>query len=153
MPLRARDGAGAIAFLGSPFATNEESYLLQRLARDVAGSPHLDYTAGPLNRPVARAAAAAFGTETLPADLVDIPTKAKTILVIADDLEQSHNVAALRIKDAIDPRKLPLREPARLIVVTPRAGELCDFAEPFGGVWLQPAPGHEPSALAALARL
>ena len=151
--VREQHGAGAIAFLGSPLATNEENYLVQRLAREVVGSPHLDFSAGPVQRAAARATAAAFGDEALPADLLDIPTKAKTILVIADDLEQSHNVAALRIKDAIDPRKLPLREPARLIVVTPRAGELCDFAEPYGGVWLQPTPGHEPSALAALARL
>ncbi|MCH7726319.1 MAG: right-handed parallel beta-helix repeat-containing protein, partial [Planctomycetes bacterium] len=56
----------------------------------------------------AQATAAAFGDEALPADLLDIPTEAKTILVVADDLEESHNVAALRIKDAVDPRKLPL---------------------------------------------
>ena len=151
--LREQHGAAAIAFLGSPFATNEENYLLQRLARDVVGSPNVDFTAGPLNRAVTRAAADAFGTEKLSADLVDIPTKAKTILVVADDLEESHNVAALRIKDAVDPRKLPLREPARLVVVSSRRGELCDFADPYGGVWLQPEPGHEGAALAALARL
>ena len=62
----------------------------------------------------ADAASAAFGTERLPSDLTDIPKNAKTILVIADDLEESHNVAALRIKDAVDPKKLPAREPARL---------------------------------------
>ncbi|MCH8993646.1 MAG: molybdopterin-dependent oxidoreductase [Chloroflexi bacterium] len=151
--IRQEHGGDAIAFLGSPLGTNEENYLVQRLARDVVGSPHLDFSAGPVNRAVALATAAAFGTEALPADLLDIPTKAKTILVVADDLEESHNIAALRIKDAVDPRKLPLREPARLIVVSPRWGELCDFAEPFGGVWLQPEPGQEPAALAALARL
>ena len=151
--IRERDGATAIAFLGSPLATNEENYLLQRLARDVFGSPHLDFSSGPLNSAVAQATAAAFGDEALPADLTDIPSRAMTIVVVADDLEESHNVAALRIKDAVDPKKLPLREPARLIVVSPRRGELCDFAEPFGGVWLQPEPGHEMSALAALARL
>ena len=151
--IRSQHGAGSIAFLGSPLATNEENYLVQRLAREVVGSPHIDFSAGPVNRAAAKATAAAFGDEALPADLTDIPTKAKTIVVIADDLEQSHNVAALRIKDAVDPRKLPLREPARLIVISSRWGELCDFAEPYGGVWLQPAPGHESTALAALARL
>jgi len=146
-------GAAAIAFLASPVATNEESYLLQRLAREVVGSPHIDSTAGPVNRAVAAAIAGAFGTEALPADLTDIPAKAMTILVVADDLEESHNIAALRIKDAVDPKKLPLRPPAKLIVVSPRWGELCDFADPFGGVWLRPEPGLQPSALAALARL
>jgi predicted molibdopterin-dependent oxidoreductase YjgC len=151
--IREQHGPGAIAFLGSPMATNEENYLVQRLAREVVGSPHIDFTAGPVNRAVARAVEGAFGTDRLPADLVDIRTKAKTVLVVADDLEESHNIAALRIKDAIDPRKLPLRERACLVVIASRWGELCDFAEPFGGVWLQPAPGQEPGALAALARL
>ena len=146
-------GAKAVAFLGSPLATNEENYLVGRLARDVVGTPHLDFSAGPVNRGVARAVEAAFGTDRLPADLVAIREMAKMVLVVADDLEESHNIAALRIKDAVDPRKLPLREPARLVVVASRWGELCDFAEPFGGVWLQPAPGQEPAALAALARL
>jgi predicted molibdopterin-dependent oxidoreductase YjgC len=146
-------GASAIACLGGATATNEESYLLQRFAREVIGSPHIDSTAGPVNRAVARAIAESFGSETLPADLTDIPSKAKTILVVADDLEESHNIAALRIKDAVDPKKVPLRPPSRLIVVSPRWGELCDFADPFGGVWLRPSPGLQPSALAALARL
>jgi predicted molibdopterin-dependent oxidoreductase YjgC len=146
-------GAGAIGFLGAPFATNEELFLLQRIAREVAGSPHIDTTAGPVNRAVTKTVAGAFGTERLPADLTNIPTKAKTILVVADDLEEANNVASVRIKDAIDPRKLPRREPAKLIVIANRWGELCDFAEPHGGVWLQPEPGREPAALGALATL
>ncbi|MEX2158370.1 MAG: molybdopterin-dependent oxidoreductase [Dehalococcoidia bacterium] len=151
--VREQHGADAIAFLGSPVATNEENYLVQRIAREVVGTPHIDFSTGPLNRAVARAVAGAFGTEQLPADLVDIPQSARTIVVVADDLEETHNVAALRIKDAVDPRKLPKRAPAKLIVVSSRWGELCDFAEPFGGVWLQPEPGREPAVLAALAKL
>jgi predicted molibdopterin-dependent oxidoreductase YjgC len=151
--VRQEHGAGSIAFLGSPLAPNEENYLVQRVAREVVGSSHIDFSAGPVNRAVDRVTAAAFGTETLPADLTAIPAEAKTIVVVADDLEESHNVAALRIKDAVDPKKLPVREPARLIVVTPRRGVLCDFADPLGGVWLQPEPGQEPAALAALGRL
>ncbi|HEY8173476.1 MAG TPA: molybdopterin-dependent oxidoreductase, partial [Dehalococcoidia bacterium] len=144
-------GANSIAVLGSPWATNEENYLARRLAQDVLGTPNIDFAAGPVNRAVANAVEAAFGTRALPSDLVDIRTDAKTILVVADDLEESHNVAALRIKDAVDPRKLPKRDPARLIVVSPRWGELCDFTDAFGGVWLQPAPGQEAATLAALA--
>ncbi len=149
--IREQHGAASIAFLGSPFATNEENYLVRKLA-DVVGTPNLDFTAGPVNQAAMNAARAAFGVDRLPADLTDIPTKAKTILVIADDLEETHNVAALRIKDAVDPKKLPVREPARLIVVSSRRGELCDFAEPYGGVWLQAAPGQEAAVVAALAK-
>ena len=122
--VREAHGATSIALLGSPFITNEENYLVRLIAREVLNTPHLDFSAGPLNNASASAAVAAFGTERLPADLTDIPTNAKTILVIADDLEESHNVAALRITDAVDPQKLPLREPARLSVVSARRGEL-----------------------------
>jgi predicted molibdopterin-dependent oxidoreductase YjgC len=144
-------GGEAIAFLGSPIATNEENYLLQRLAREVAGSPNVDFSQGPVNRAVANAVAAAFGDEALPSNLADIPSKAKTIVVIADDLEESHNIASLRIKDAVEPRKLPLREPARLIVFSPKRSELCDFAEPYGGVWLRPEVGQEAQMLGEIA--
>jgi NADH dehydrogenase/NADH:ubiquinone oxidoreductase subunit G len=41
--LRERDGPGAIAVLGSAQNTNEELWLLQRLAREVLGTPHIDH--------------------------------------------------------------------------------------------------------------
>ncbi len=41
--VRDRDGASAIAVLGSAQNTNEELWLLQRLARDVIGTPHIDH--------------------------------------------------------------------------------------------------------------
>jgi predicted molibdopterin-dependent oxidoreductase YjgC len=67
--------------------------------------------------------------------------RSKTILVVADDLESSHNVAALRVKDAV------VRNKARLIVVSPFWGELNDFAD----VVVQPAAGDVASTVAALA--
>jgi predicted molibdopterin-dependent oxidoreductase YjgC len=68
--------------------------------------------------------------------------QSKTILVVADDLEASHNVAAVRIKDAV------VRENSRLVVVSSLWGELNDFAE----VWVRPYPGDEALAVAAIAR-
>jgi NADH-quinone oxidoreductase subunit G len=41
--VRERRGAGAIGVIGSPESTNEELWLLQRLAREVLGTPHLDH--------------------------------------------------------------------------------------------------------------
>jgi predicted molibdopterin-dependent oxidoreductase YjgC len=138
--IREEHGPEAIAFLGSPFATNEENYLLQKLARAVVGSNNVGSTGGAVVDAVAQSLRRAFGSEVLPADMTDL-AKAKTILVVADDLESSHNVACLRVKDAV------VNGGARLVVVTPRWGELCDFAQ----VWLRPNPGQEAQALAALA--
>lgn len=132
-------GPQAIAFLGSPFASNEENYLLGKIARAITGTNNLDSSLGAVASAAAEGLRQAFGSEVLPASMASIAA-AKTLLVVADDLESSHQVAALRAKDAV------VRNGARLIVVSPVWGELCDFAE----VWVQPAPGCEASALAAL---
>jgi formate dehydrogenase alpha subunit len=139
--VREAHGPEAIGFLGSPLMTNEENYLLAKLARAVVGSPNLDSTAGPVARAALAALREAFGSPVLPSDLTQLP-RARTLLVVADDLESSHNVASMRVKDAV------IREGARLIVVAPKYGELCDFAT----VWLRPAPGQQAAALVALLR-
>jgi len=141
--IRQRHGPAAIAFLGSPFLTNEENYLVQKLAREVVGTPHIDFSQGAVNRAVAGAVEAAFGTEALPADMTTV-ARSKWVLIVADDLESSHNIALLRCKDAV------VRNGATLVLVSPLRGEAADFAEPHGGVWLRPRPGGEAAVLAAL---
>ncbi|MDO8614652.1 MAG: molybdopterin-dependent oxidoreductase [Dehalococcoidia bacterium] len=137
--VRERHGPQAIGFLGSPLATNEENYLVSKIARVVAGTNNVDSSAGPVVRAAAAGLRAAFGSAVLPADMLRL-AQSKTILAVAPDLESSHNVAALRIKDAV------VRNNARLIVISALRGELNDFAD----VWIQPAPGDEAAAAAAL---
>lgn len=146
----AKHGAGAVAVLGSPFNTNEENYLAQKLARDVIGTPHVDFSGGAPDRAAAAAIEAAFATAALPADMARI-AESDVVFVIADDLESSHNVAALRVKDAIVGNPLEPRD-GRLVLVSHLWGELADFAEPYGGTWLQPKPGAEAATVDALAR-
>jgi predicted molibdopterin-dependent oxidoreductase YjgC len=146
-----RHGAGSVAVLGSPFNTNEENYLAQKLARDVIGTPHVDFSAGPQNRAALRALEAAFGTATLPADMINLG-RSDVVVVIAEDLESSHNVAALRIKDGIAGNPAAPRD-GKLVLVSHLWGEMADFAEPYGGAWLRPQPGGEAAAVDALARL
>ncbi|MPZ48744.1 MAG: molybdopterin-dependent oxidoreductase [Dehalococcoidia bacterium] len=153
-------GPQSVGFLVAPWATNEEAYSAQKLARGLIGTENIDSSAGPLANAVEGALTGAFGTHILSADLAQLAT-AKTIVVIADDLESSHNVAALRVKDAV------VNNAARLIVVSSRYGEVADFiapppsgaimpspqlvhsAEPTG-VWLRPSPGGETATVAGL---
>jgi predicted molibdopterin-dependent oxidoreductase YjgC len=137
--IRRQHSPAAVGFLGSPVATNEENYLLQKLARAVVGSNNVDFSGGPVARSVAGALRDAFGSEALPADLSRV-AQASALVAVADDLGSSHNVAALRVKDAV------VQRGARLIVVSPRYGEVCDFAE----VWVRPRAGGEAAALAAV---
>src|SRR5207253_6770381 len=127
-------------FLVGPWATNEEAYLAQKLARTIVGTENIDSSAGPLASAVENSLVAAFGTTRLPADMMNIAT-ASTIVVIADDLESSHNIAALRVKDAV------VRAGATLIVVSSRYGEVADFILPPPSGTIMPTPqrprGHD----------
>ena len=66
---------------------------------------------------------------------------ADTIVAIAGDLEESHQVVSLRIKDAVT------KNDARLILVSPRWSELVRFSD----AWLRPTPGHEAQAAQVVA--
>ena len=133
-------GADAIAVLGSPLATNEEAALLAKLAGDVIGTPHLDFSHGPVHRAAAAAFERGFGSAELPSSYSDIE-HAETIIVVGGDIEESHQVISLRVKDAL------VKHGAKLVLVSPRWGELVDFA----AVWLQPLPGAEAATVQALA--
>jgi predicted molibdopterin-dependent oxidoreductase YjgC len=138
--VREEHGADAIGFLGSPLATNEENYLVSKIARAIVGTNNVDSSTGPVARAACEALRATFGSEVLPADMTRI-AQSKTILVVAHDLESSHNVACLRAKDAA------VYNGARVIVISPMWGELNDFAE----VWVQPKPGEESASLGTVA--
>ncbi len=133
-------GADAVGFLGNPLLSNEEAYLLQKLAR-LAGTNNVDFSAGPQAQALAGAIRGAFGSEVLPADLTQL-AQASCIVVVGDDLESSHPVASLRVKDAVT------RKFASMIYVNSRWGELVDFAH----AWVRPQAGHEIAALNALVR-
>jgi formate dehydrogenase alpha subunit len=145
----ATHGAESIAVLGSPFNTNEENYLAQKLARDVIGTPHVDWSGAAPDRAALRAVVEVLGGQAN-GDMINL-ARSDVVFLIADDLESSHNVAALRIKDAIVGNPLAPRD-GRLVLVSHLWGEMADFAEPYGGAWLRPMPGDEGSVVAALAQ-
>jgi len=145
-----KHGPRSVAVLGSPFNTNEENYLAQKLAREIIGTPHVDFSSAAPNRAAARAIEAAFGTDALPSDAINI-ARSDVIVVIADDLEESHNVFALRVKDAVVGHPAAPKN-GRLLLISSQRGELADFAEPWGGVWLRPRPGDEAATVAALTK-
>lgn len=138
--VRDEHGPDAIGFLGSPLATNEENYLLGKIARAIVGTNNVDTSTSAVTRAAANTLREAFGSEVLPADGTRI-AQSKTLLVVADDLDSSHNVFALRVKDA------NVRGKAKVVVVSALWGELNDFST----VWVRPKPGDEAAVTAALA--
>ncbi len=137
--LKAAAAKGRVGVLVGATATNEEAWLATRIASE-AFKGSADSALGPVMRATRTALEARLGTWRMATDLTRLP-KAKTIVVIADDLEESHNVASVRIKDAC------VREHAKLIVIGALRSELVDFA----AVWIRPNGGEEGMAAAKLA--
>ncbi|MEO6045165.1 MAG: 2Fe-2S iron-sulfur cluster-binding protein, partial [Tepidiformaceae bacterium] len=137
--LKAAAAKGRVGVLVGATATNEEAWLAARIAQEIFKG-NADSALGPVMRATRRALEARLGTWRMATDLTRLP-KAKTIVVIADDLEESHNVASVRIKDAC------VREHAKLIVIGALRSELVDFA----AVWIRPNGGEEGIAAAQLA--
>ena len=137
--LKAAGAKGKVGVLIGATATNEEAWLAARIAKE-AFSGAAESALGPVMRATRTALEARLGTWRMATDLTRLP-KAKTIVVIADDLEESHNVASVRIKDAC------VREKAKLVVIGALRSELVDFA----AVWIRPNGGEEGIAAAQLA--
>ena len=112
----AEHGPRAVGLLGSGQASNEDNYLVRKLA-DVIGTPNVDSSSGYVWSGVAEALRDAFGSEHLPNRLTAIED-ADLIVVIADDLSSSNNVLGVRVKDAVTLRG------ARLVTIGRRASAL-----------------------------
>ncbi|MEQ1440343.1 formate dehydrogenase subunit alpha [Fontimonas sp. SYSU GA230001] len=137
--IRDRAGPDAIGLLGSARATNEENYLMQKLARVALGTHNVDTCARVCHTPSAKALKDMLGTGAATNHFDDIE-QAATILLCGCNPTECHPVVGARIKQAV-------RRGARLIVIDPRRIELADYAE----LHLALTPGTNVLLLNALA--
>src|SRR5690606_27951642 len=93
-----KGAGGRVGVLVGPTVTNEEAYLAAQIAKSLGAGA--DSSLGPVIRATKRALEDRFGTWRMAADMTRIE-KSKTIVVVHDDLEESHNIASVRIKDAV----------------------------------------------------
>ncbi|MGE0597923.1 MAG: DUF4332 domain-containing protein [Dehalococcoidia bacterium] len=130
--------SGKVGVLVGATATNEEAYLAAQIAKALKSSA--DSSLGPVIRATKSALEERFGSWRMAADMTRI-AHSKAIVVVADDLEESHNIASVRIKDAV------VRDGAKLIVIGPLRSELVDFAS----LWIRTEAGQEGATAAAIA--
>ena len=138
--LKAAAAKGNVGVLVGATATNEEARLAQLIAKGAFGTD-ADSSLGPVMRATSEALEARLGTARMATDMTRLPN-AKTVVVISDDLEESHNVASVRVKDAV------VNNQAMLIVISALRTELVDFAT----VWLRSEAGGEGHMADALAQ-
>jgi len=114
-------GPDSLAFLSSAKCSNEENYLLQKLARGVIGTNNVDHCARLCHAPTVVGLVTAFGSGAM---TNSIPELAETdcILVTGSNTMETHPIIASYILRGVEAG-------AKLIVVDPRDIPLARFAD------------------------
>lgn len=130
-------GPDALAFIASSKCTNEESYLMQKLARAVIGTNNVDNCSRYCQTPASKGLSRTVGIGGDSGTIQDIET-ADLVIIIGSNTAESHPVLATRIKRSHKHRG------QRLIVSDIRMHEMAERADMFirpnpstDEVWLQ----------------
>ena len=130
--IRAERGPDALAFVSSSKCTNEESYLMQKLARAVIGTNNMDNCSRYCQAPATIGLFRTVGYGGDSGSISDIE-QADLVLIIGSNTAESHPVLATRVK-----RSHKLRG-QKLIVSDLRKNEMAHRADLF----IHPRPGTD----------
>ena len=139
--IKARNGPDSLAFVSSSKCTNEESYLMQKLARAVIGTNNMDNCSRYCQAPATEGLFRTVGYGGDSGSIRDIEN-AGLVLIIGSNTAESHPVLATRVKQAHKLRG------QKLIVSDLREHEMAKRADLF----LHPAPGTDIVWLSAVSR-
>jgi len=139
--IRQKYGPDAIAFLSSPRCSNEEIYLLQKLARAVIGTNNVDHGAGVYRHNSIELLIEMMG---VPAATNSIASLDESEVILVDGLDLARQLPT--IGGRVIRAKL---NGARLIVVGERRHRVADHADYF----LQLRPGTEALLYGAMAKV
>ena len=133
------DGGSAVAGIGSPRVTNEESYLFQKFLRGAIGTNNIDSEArlGFLPAQVIQYGMLGYSGGTRPMDAIEGAT---AVIVVGADLKGESAGFAYRVIQAAT------RNNAKVILVNSRATSMNKYANAF----LQCKPGSEAWLVAGL---
>lgn len=138
-----RDGHGpdALAFLNSPRCSNEEVYLLQKLARAVVGTNNVDHGAGVYGNNSVNVLLDMLGVAATTNSIGEL---ARSDVIIVDGVDLARQLPT--IGGAVIRAKL---NGARLVVIDPRRHRVAESADFF----LQLKPGTEEVLYGAMAKV
>lgn len=134
--LQEKHGSEAIAVLGTGRSSNEESYLLQKLAREVMGTGNLDLGVEATWARAVTAVADVAGTGVYGPETADFQ-KAGAILILGTGLMESHPVADMVVRSAACFGK----------AAVVRVGPVEDDGSVWESIRLQPQPDSEVALL------
>jgi len=138
---KAKNGPDALAFISSSKCTNEESYLMQKLARAVIGTNNMDNCSRYCQAPATEGLFRTVGYGGDSGSIRDIEN-AGMVLIIGSNTAEAHPVLATRVKQAHKLRG------QKLVVADLRKHEMAERADLF----FQPKPGTDIAWLCAITR-
>jgi formate dehydrogenase alpha subunit len=122
--IKSESGPDAIGLLSSAKCTNEENYLMMKLARAVIGTNNVDHCARLCHASTVVGLVAAFGSGAMTNSIPEV-AEAKCILVTGSNTIEQHPLIGTRVLEAkengailivIDPRETPLSNKADLFL-------------------------------------
>jgi len=131
--IRSESGADALGFFSSAKCSNEENYLVQKLARQVFGTHNVDHCARLCHSSTVAGLAAAFGSGAMSNSMDDVAECAEALFVIGSNTTEQHPVFGTMLRQAVQQRNVPL------IIADPRRIDLTEFAT----LHLQQKPGTD----------
>ena len=120
--IHSESGPGALGFLASAKCTNEENYLIQKIARQVFGTNNVDHCARLCHSSTVAGLGMAIGSGAMSNSLDDVADHAAAFFVIGSNTTEQHPVFGSMLRQAV------LRRGAKLIVADPRKIDLVEFA-------------------------
>ena len=133
-------GSDSVGLLASAKCTNEENYLMQKLARQVIGTNNIDHCARLCHSSTVAGLTMSFGSGAMSNSMDDLAEFAAAMFVIGSNTTEQHPVFATMIRQAV------LRRGMKLVVADPRRIDLTEF----GAVHLQHRPGTDIALLNGL---
>ncbi|WP_340300649.1 formate dehydrogenase subunit alpha [Roseobacter sp. HKCCD5988] len=143
--IQAKYGQKSIGVITSSRCTNEETFLVQKLARAVFGNNNTDTCARVCHSPTGYGLGQTFGTSAGTQDF-DSVAHADVVVVIGANPTDGHPVFASRLKKR-------LRQGAKLIVIDPRRIDLVKSAHIRAAHHLPLKPGTNVAVVTAMAHV
>ncbi len=136
--LRDEFGPDSLGVLTSAKGTNEENYLLMKLARGAFKTNNVDHVARLCHAPTVAGLSYAFGSGATTNPISSL-AKADAILIVGSNTTGQHPLVASYVLEARS-------KGAKLIVADPRKTQIADMAD----IWISPRPGSDIAWINAL---
>ena len=139
--IRSRHGPDAIAFLNSPRCSNEEAYLMQKLARAVIGTNNVDHGAGVYSHNSINVLLGMLGAPATTNSIGELASSDVIVVDGADLAQHMPTIAGIVIRARL--------RGAKLVVIDTRRHRVAENADLF----LQLRPGTEALLYGAMAKV